>query len=47
MAVMETKNLSKTYGSKGRGIPVKALDDFNMTIKEGEFVFIENTIISV
>ncbi len=38
MAVMETKNLSKIYGSKSRGIPVKALDDFNMTIKEGEFV---------
>lgn len=38
MVVMETKNLSKTYGTKGRGIPVKALDDFNMTIEEGEFV---------
>lgn len=38
MSVLETKGLSKIYGSKGRGIAVKALDDFNMSIKEGEFV---------
>lgn len=38
MTVLETKGLSKIYGSKGKGISVKALDDFNMTIKEGEFV---------
>ncbi|MBU5436566.1 ABC transporter ATP-binding protein [Tissierella sp. MSJ-40] len=38
MIVLETKNLSKIYGSKGKGVSVKALDDFNMTIKEGEFV---------
>ncbi len=38
MAVLETKGLSKIYGKKGKGISVKALEDFNMTIKEGEFV---------
>lgn len=38
MAVLETKNLAKIYGSRGKGIPVKALDNFNMTITEGEFV---------
>ena len=38
MAVLETKGLSKIYGGKGKGISVKALDDFNMTINEGEFV---------
>ncbi|MCF6464831.1 ABC transporter ATP-binding protein [Clostridium sp. Cult2] len=38
MSVLETKGLSKVYGGKGKGISVKALDDFNMTIKEGEFV---------
>lgn len=38
MAVLETKGLSKIYGGKGKGISVKALDDFNMTIDEGEFV---------
>ncbi|AFS77367.1 ABC transporter ATP-binding protein [Gottschalkia acidurici 9a] len=38
MLVLETKELSKVYGSKGKGIVVKALDNFNMNIKEGEFV---------
>ncbi|NMB28254.1 MAG: ABC transporter ATP-binding protein [Tissierellia bacterium] len=38
MAVLETKGLSKIYGGKGKGISVKALEDFNMTINEGEFV---------
>jgi len=38
MTVLETKGLSKIYGSKGKGISVKALDDFNMTINKGEFV---------
>ncbi len=38
MAVLETKGLSKIYGSKGKGIAVKALEDFNMIIKTGEFV---------
>lgn len=38
MAVLEAKNLSKVYGSKGKGLSVKALDEFNMSIKEGEFV---------
>ena len=38
MPVLETKNLSKIYGGEGKGISVKALDDFNMTIKTGEFV---------
>lgn len=38
MIVLETKGLSKIYGGKGKGISVKALKDFNMTINEGEFV---------
>ena len=38
MVVLETKSLSKIYGGKGKGISVKALEDFNMTIKTGEFV---------
>ncbi|CCQ94578.1 putative ABC transporter (ATP-binding protein) [[Clostridium] ultunense Esp] len=38
MSVLETKNLSKIYGGKGKGISVKALEDFNMSIKSGEFV---------
>lgn len=38
VSVLETKNLSKVYGGKGKTISVKALDDFNMTIKSGEFV---------
>ncbi len=38
MEVLKTRDLSKIYGSKGRGIYVKALQDFNITIKEGEFV---------
>ena len=38
MSVLETKDLSKIDGSKGKGLSVKALDKFNMSIKEGEFV---------
>lgn len=38
MAILEAKNLSKIYGSKAKGVSVKALDEFNMTIKEGDFV---------
>lgn len=38
MTVLETKGLSKIYGSKGKGVSVKALDEFNISIKEGEFV---------
>lgn len=38
MTVLETKDLSKIYGGKGKGISVKALDSFNMDIKKGEFV---------
>lgn len=38
MSVLEAKDLSKIYGSKGKGLSVKALDEFNMSIKEGEFV---------
>src|SRR5699024_3980998 len=40
MTVLKTKNLSKIYGGKGKGISVKALEDFNMEIKEGEFIAI-------
>jgi putative ABC transport system ATP-binding protein len=38
MSVLQTRNLSKIYGGKNKGLSVKALDDFNMTINEGEFV---------
>lgn len=40
MLVLETRGLSKIYGSKGKGkgIAVKALDDFSINVKEGEFV---------
>lgn len=38
MSVLETKSLSKIYGGKGKGISVKALKDFSMSIKSGEFV---------
>lgn len=38
MTVLQTKDLSKIYGGKGKGISVKALDNLNMNIKEGEFV---------
>ena len=38
MTVLETKGLSKIYGSKGKGVSVKALDEFNISIEEGEFV---------
>ncbi|WMM24113.1 ABC transporter ATP-binding protein [Tissierella sp. MB52-C2] len=38
MTVLETKGLSKIYGSKGKGLSVKALDEFDISIKEGEFV---------
>ncbi|KNF09597.1 ABC transporter ATP-binding protein [Gottschalkia purinilytica] len=38
MKVLEAKSLSKVYGMKGKGISVKALDNFSMTIEEGEFV---------
>ncbi|NMA87023.1 MAG: ABC transporter ATP-binding protein [Tissierellia bacterium] len=38
MSVLQTRNLSKIYGGKNKGLTVKALDDFNMTINEGEFV---------
>lgn len=38
MNVLETKGLSKIYGSKGKGISVKALDDFSMAVKQGEFI---------
>lgn len=38
MFVLETKGLSKIYGSKGKGVAVKALDNFSMAVKEGEFL---------
>ncbi|SDW00327.1 ABC transporter ATP-binding protein [Tepidimicrobium xylanilyticum] len=38
MNVLETIGLSKIYGSKGKGIVVKALDDFSIAVHEGEFV---------
>lgn len=38
MSVLEAKNLTKIYGMQNRGITVKALDSFNITINKGEFV---------
>jgi len=38
MSVLQTRNLSKIYGGKNKSLTVKALDDFNMNINEGEFV---------
>lgn len=38
MRVLEAKNLTKIYGMKNRGITVKALDSFDITIEKGEFV---------
>lgn len=38
MSVLEAKNLTKIYGMKNRGLTVKALDSFNITIEKGEFV---------
>lgn len=38
MSVLEAKNLTKIYGMKNRGLMVKALDSFNISINEGEFV---------
>ncbi|MEW8972707.1 MAG: ABC transporter ATP-binding protein [Tissierellaceae bacterium] len=37
MSVLEAKELTKIYGS-AKGVSVKALDKFSMSIKEGEFV---------
>ncbi len=38
MHVLETKGLSKIYGGRGKGLAVKALDNFNISVKEGEFL---------
>lgn len=38
MKVLETRNLSKIYGSEGRDNYVKALDKINLNIAKGEFV---------
>ena len=38
MIVLETKSLSKIYGNSGKGYTTKALDEFNISIKEGEFI---------
>jgi len=38
MHVLETKGLSKIYGGRGKGVAVKALDNFSMAVKEGEFL---------
>ncbi len=37
MSVLEAKELTKIYGT-AKGVSVKALDKFSMSIKEGEFV---------
>ena len=37
MSILETKNLSKIYGGK-TGVQVKALNNLNIDIREGEFV---------
>lgn len=36
--VLEAKKISKIYGSAGKGIVVRALDEFDMLVSEGEFV---------
>jgi len=38
MTVLEVKNLTKIYKTKGSNITVCALDNFDMRIEEGEFV---------
>lgn len=37
MSILETKNLTKIYG-KNNGMALKALDSFNITLEQGEFV---------
>ncbi|WP_026678171.1 ABC transporter ATP-binding protein [Fictibacillus gelatini] len=36
--VLEAKNVSKIYSTKGKGNEYKALDNVSFTVKEGEFV---------
>lgn len=38
MVVLETKNLTKVYGHDGIGAKQKALDRFDLTVHQGEFV---------
>lgn len=38
MSVLEAKNIIKIYGDKRGGMQVKALNNFNISIEEGEFV---------
>lgn len=38
MSVLRAKNITKIYGNKQGGLSVKALENFNITIENGEFV---------
>lgn len=38
MSVLQGNNITKIYGNKKGGLQVKALDNFNINIEEGEFV---------
>ncbi|MBU5674830.1 ABC transporter ATP-binding protein [Alkaliphilus sp. MSJ-5] len=38
MSILKVANLTKVYGNKKSGLTVKALDKFNMSVEDGEFV---------
>lgn len=38
MSILRVENLTKVYGNKKSGLTVKALDKFNMSVEDGEFV---------
>lgn len=38
MSILKAENINKIYGNKKGGMTVKALDNFNINIEEGEFV---------
>lgn len=38
MVVLKTNNLTKVYGQNGKGLKHKALDRFDLTVNEGEFI---------
>ncbi|QUH18880.1 ABC transporter ATP-binding protein [Alkaliphilus sp. B6464] len=38
MSILKVENLTKVYGNKKSGLTVKALDKFNMSVEDGEFV---------
>ncbi|ERK29320.1 ABC transporter ATP-binding protein [Clostridium intestinale] len=38
MSILEAKNITKIYAPKRGGLKVKALNNFSMTVEEGEFI---------